>query len=95
MSYIDGFVVPVPVGNKDAYRDFAVTAAAVMKDDGATRVVAAWGEDVPDGKVTDFMGAVKAAGDEKVRRARVPPGRQPPRSRPPDGQDGLRRGHAP
>jgi uncharacterized protein YbaA (DUF1428 family) len=65
-GYVDGVLVPVPVGNKDAYRDFAVKAAAVMKDYGATRVVDAWGEDVPDGKVTDFKGAVKAGGDEKV-----------------------------
>jgi uncharacterized protein YbaA (DUF1428 family) len=32
----------------------------------ATRVVEAWGDDVPDGKVTDYKGAVKATSDEKV-----------------------------
>jgi uncharacterized protein YbaA (DUF1428 family) len=66
MGYVDGWVAPVPAGNKDAYRDEAVKMAAVLREHGATRVVDAWGDDVPDGKVTDFKGAVKATGDEKV-----------------------------
>jgi uncharacterized protein YbaA (DUF1428 family) len=66
MGYADGFLVPVPVDKKDAYRDVATKAAAIFKEHGATRVVEAWGDDVPDGKVTDYKGAVKATGDEKV-----------------------------
>jgi uncharacterized protein YbaA (DUF1428 family) len=65
-GYADGFLVPVPTGNKDAYRDVAVKAAAVFKECGATRIVDAWGDDVPDGKVTDYNSAVKATGDETV-----------------------------
>lgn len=65
-GYADGFLVPVPAGNKDAYRDVAVKAAAVFQEYGATRVVEAWGDDVPDGKITDYKRAVKATGDEKV-----------------------------
>ena len=66
MSYIDGFVIPVPAGNKEAYRAAALKAVEVFKRCGAIRVVECWGDDVPDGKVTDFKGAVKAKGDEVV-----------------------------
>ena len=51
---------------KNAYRALAVSQAAIFRECGASRVVEAWGDDVPDGKVTDYKGAVKAAGDEKV-----------------------------
>jgi uncharacterized protein YbaA (DUF1428 family) len=65
-GYVDGCLVPVPAGNKEAYRAVATKMAAKFKELGAVRVVEAWGEDVPDGKVTDYKGAVKATGDEKV-----------------------------
>lgn len=66
MSYIDGFVIPVPVGKKEAYRAMAAEAAPVFREYGATRIVECWGDDVPDGKVTDFKGAVKAESGENV-----------------------------
>jgi uncharacterized protein YbaA (DUF1428 family) len=65
-GYTDGYVVPVPKGNKNAYREMAVKAADVFKEYGATRVVEAWGDDVPEGKVTDFRRAVKAEEGENV-----------------------------
>jgi uncharacterized protein YbaA (DUF1428 family) len=40
--------------------------AAILKEYGATRTVDACGDDVPDGKVTDYKGAVKAMPGEKI-----------------------------
>lgn len=66
MSYIEGFVIAVPAANKEAYRKHAAEAAPLFKEFGVTRMVEAWGDDVPDGKVTDFRKAVQAKDDEVV-----------------------------
>ena len=64
--YIEGFVVEVPTANKEAYRKHAESAVPIFKEFGMTRMVEAWGDDVPDGKVTDFKRAVQANNDETV-----------------------------
>ena len=66
MTYIMGFVIAVPTANKDAYREMAEAAALVFKKHGALSVVEAWGDDVPDGKLTSFPMAVKLQQDEAV-----------------------------
>jgi uncharacterized protein YbaA (DUF1428 family) len=66
MTYVEGFVVPVPTANREAYRKHAADAAPLFREFGATRMVEAWGDDVPEGKVTDFKGSVQAKDDETV-----------------------------
>ncbi|CAN5395696.1 DUF1428 domain-containing protein [soil metagenome] len=66
MNYIDGFVLAVPTANREAYTRIATTAAAVFKKHGALAVVEAWGNDVPEGKLTSFPMAVKREDNETV-----------------------------
>jgi uncharacterized protein YbaA (DUF1428 family) len=66
MTYLDGFVIPVPSGAREAYRALAEKAAAAFMRHGALRVVESWGDDVPHGKVTDFYRAVAAGEEESV-----------------------------
>lgn len=66
MTYVEGFVLAVPTANKEAYRKHAEAAVPLFKEFGMTRMVECWGDDVPDGKVTDFKGAVQAKDDETV-----------------------------
>jgi uncharacterized protein YbaA (DUF1428 family) len=66
MGYVDGFLIAVPADNKEAYRELAAKASAVFKENGALRIVEAWGDDVPDGKVTDCKRAVQATAGETV-----------------------------
>ena len=64
--YVDGFVLPVPDGNREAFRDMALSVSAVFLEHGATRLVEAWGDDVPNGKVTDYRRAAHAKDGEAV-----------------------------
>ena len=66
MTYVQGFLIPVPTGNRDAYRDLAARAAPMFKDYGALRIVECWGDAIPDGEITDFRKAVKAEEGENV-----------------------------
>ncbi|MEF2552690.1 DUF1428 domain-containing protein [Aurantimonas sp. A2-1-M11] len=66
MSYVDGFVIAVPAANREAYRELAARVGPVLMEHGALRLVECWGDNVPDGKVTDFRRAVKAEMDEVV-----------------------------
>ena len=66
MKYVDGFVIAVPADKQEVYRKHAAEAAPLFKEFGATRMVECWGDDVPDGKITDFRRAVQAKDDEVV-----------------------------
>jgi uncharacterized protein YbaA (DUF1428 family) len=66
MPYVDGFVIAVPTARKQEFIDHAGKANSVFKEFGATRILECWGDDVPDGKLTDFRRAVQAKEDETV-----------------------------
>ncbi|MDW2981457.1 MAG: DUF1428 domain-containing protein [Rhodanobacter sp.] len=66
MSYIDGFVIAVPNANRDKFVRHAGTFDVIFLELGATRVLECWGDDVPEGKLTDFRRAVQAKPDESV-----------------------------
>lgn len=66
MACIEGFVIACPKANRQAFIDHANRSDSIFIEMGATRVVECWGDDVPDGKQTDFRMAVKAEPDEDV-----------------------------
>ncbi|HET9034063.1 MAG TPA: DUF1428 domain-containing protein [Dokdonella sp.] len=66
MSYVDGFVIAVPSANHEAFIKHANTLDVIFLEFGATRVLECWGDDVPEGKLTDFRRAVQAGQDETV-----------------------------
>ena len=66
MAYMDGFVIPVPKGNKERYKEVAAYAAPIFIEHGALRVVECWGNDIKPGKTNDFRTAVIAEDEEEV-----------------------------
>jgi len=66
MAYIDVFVAPVPNANREQYKKHCEIAEKLFKEYGALEVVQGWGDDVPDGKVTSFLMAVKLKEGETV-----------------------------
>lgn len=66
MSYVDGFVLPVPTANLDAYRKLARRAGKIWMEHGALQYVECVADDVQPGKVTSFPQAVQLKKDEVV-----------------------------
>jgi uncharacterized protein YbaA (DUF1428 family) len=66
MPYVDGFVVPVPKANLEAYREMAQTAGAIWKEYGALDYHECVADDVKPGKVTSFPQSVLLEPDETV-----------------------------
>ncbi len=64
--YVDGFVLPVPKANVEAYRAMSQKAGAVWKEHGALEYWECVGDDVKPGKVTSFPQAVLLKDDETV-----------------------------
>src|SRR4030088_508905 len=66
MSYVDGFVLPVPRKNLAAYRRMAQKAGKVWKEYGALEYKEWVAEDVKVGKLTSFPRSVKLKPGETV-----------------------------
>ena len=64
--YVDGYVLPVPRRNLEAYREMAEKAGRVWKEHGALQFWECAGDDVQPGKVTSFPQAVQFQDDETV-----------------------------
>jgi uncharacterized protein YbaA (DUF1428 family) len=66
MSYVDGFIVPVPKKNLQAYRRMAQKAGKVWRDHGALDYKECVADDVKVGKWTSFPRSVKRKSNETV-----------------------------
>jgi uncharacterized protein YbaA (DUF1428 family) len=66
MSYVDGFVLPVPKKNLKKYLAIAKKAGKVWKDHGALDYCEAVADDVKPGKWTSFPQSVKLKKNETV-----------------------------
>jgi len=66
MSYVDGFVVPVPRNKLAAYRRMARKGGKLWREHGALEYHECVADDVKPGKTTSFPQAVKLKPDEVV-----------------------------
>ncbi|MBL8513739.1 MAG: DUF1428 domain-containing protein [Betaproteobacteria bacterium] len=66
MSYVDGFVLPVPKNNLTLYKKISRACGEVWKDHGASQYVECVADDVKPGKWTSFPQSVKLKADEVV-----------------------------
>jgi len=66
MSYVDGFIVPVPKRKRAAYIAMARKACRVWKDHGALDYNECLADDVSWGKRTSFPRSVKLKSSEEV-----------------------------
>jgi uncharacterized protein YbaA (DUF1428 family) len=64
--YVDGFVLPVPKKNVEAYRKMAAKAGKIWMEHGALEYIEAVADDVKPGKWTSFPQSVKLKKDETV-----------------------------
>lgn len=66
MSYIDGFVIPVPKTKLADYKKLASKAGKIWMEHGALAVVESVADDVKPGKHTSFPQSVKLKNNEVV-----------------------------
>lgn len=66
MTYFEGFIVPVPEANKEAYTKHGSGLIPELRKCGVERQVECWAVDLPEGKLTDFRKAVAAEPGETL-----------------------------
>ena len=66
MAYVDGFILPLPKKNIEAYRALAEKAGAVWREHGALEFRECIADDVKPGKLTSFPQSVNLQDDEVV-----------------------------
>lgn len=64
--YFQSVVIPVKIANKQTFIEMTKKMSSIFAEHGATRSVECWGDDLMNGKVTDFRKAVQATDDETV-----------------------------
>lgn len=66
MEYVDGFVIPVPLKNLDAYKKMARKCAKIWREYGALEYRECVADDVKPGKITSFPQSVQLKRGEVV-----------------------------
>lgn len=66
MPYVDGFILPLPKKNLDAYREMSRRCGAVWREHGALEYRECIADDVKPGKLTSFPQAVNLEDGEVV-----------------------------
>jgi uncharacterized protein YbaA (DUF1428 family) len=66
MAYVDGFVLPLPTKNLEAYKKMSNTCGAIWREHGALEYRECLGDDVKPGTHTSFPQAVKLEEGETV-----------------------------
>jgi TetR/AcrR family transcriptional repressor of nem operon len=65
-TYIDGYVLAVPVANKETFMRHMQQSIAVFKEYGALRVMECWADDVPSGRINSYGHAVQLEEGEAI-----------------------------
>lgn len=65
-TYVDGYVLAVPLANKEAFIHHMQQNLLVFKEYGALRVVECWADDVPSGRINSYGHAVQLENEEAV-----------------------------
>jgi uncharacterized protein YbaA (DUF1428 family) len=66
MAYVDGFVLPLPKKNLEAYREMSIKCGAIWREYGALEFRECIADDVKPGKLTSFPQSVNLEDGETV-----------------------------